>query len=213
MQSVDGRSWEIKEGDMESRPEGNDLVDEAPKGDEAPEAEGRRGVMGRLRGALGSGGKSVVGTYDTVTGAKFQKQFNEFTDAVTTTVIGVHQSQEEQLKKLALLEERLNDAMEMRQELQALLERTTSLEERLNDAMGMRQELQALLERTTSLEERLNDAMEMRQELQALSKRMAPVEEQLNDDKEMRLALQATLNKMDSLEKRLNRPWWRWRWF
>ena len=64
------------------------------------------GVLGRIRGAFGAAGEGVVGAVDTVTGAGFREQFEDFTDAVTATVVGVHQDQAELRERLSRLEQR-----------------------------------------------------------------------------------------------------------
>ena len=53
----------------------------------------RPGLGDRLRDAVGSVGETVTGTADTITGLQFRKQFEDFTDAVTTAVVGVHRDQ------------------------------------------------------------------------------------------------------------------------
>lgn len=54
------------------------------------EPSGRR--IGDLTGAAsGAFGRS----FDRLTGAEFRRQFEEFTNAVSTTVVGVHRKQEE----------------------------------------------------------------------------------------------------------------------
>lgn len=63
------------------------------------------GIGSRLRGAIGATGERVTGTTDTITGVQFRRQFEDFTDAVTTAVVGVHRDQ-------ADLRERVNDAVE-----------------------------------------------------------------------------------------------------
>ena len=88
---------------------------------ENQEGQGRKskkrkpGLVGRLRGALDTAQKSatsavdtvdkatggrlgaakerVSGTVDTVTGIEFRRQFEDFTNVVTDTVIGVHKDQ------------------------------------------------------------------------------------------------------------------------
>ena len=52
-----------------------------------------RGIGSRIRGAARGARERVTGAADTVTGVQFRRQFEEFTNAVTRTVIGVHQDQ------------------------------------------------------------------------------------------------------------------------
>ena len=51
------------------------------------------GVGSRIRGVARGAREKVTGAADTITGVQFRRQFEEFTDAVTRTVIGVHQDQ------------------------------------------------------------------------------------------------------------------------
>ena len=61
---------------------------------EAPEeSSGKAGIGERFRASIRSAGESVTGTADTITGVQFRRQFEDFTDAVTTAVVGVHQDQ------------------------------------------------------------------------------------------------------------------------
>ena len=53
------------------------------------------GMGGRLQQAVGAVGERVTGTADTITGVQFRRQFEDFTDAVTTAVVGVHRDQGE----------------------------------------------------------------------------------------------------------------------
>ena len=58
---------------------------------EAPEeSSGKAGIGERFRASIRSAGESVTGTADTITGVQFRRQFEDFTDAVTTAVVGVH---------------------------------------------------------------------------------------------------------------------------
>ena len=52
-----------------------------------------RGIGDRIRGAARGARDRVTGAADTITGVQFRRQFEEFTDAVTRAVIGVHQDQ------------------------------------------------------------------------------------------------------------------------
>ena len=71
------------------------------------DGESRRSrIAGRLRDSFGTARDGLAGTVDTVTGTAFREQFEDFTDAVTTTVVGVHQDQAEIRERLTLLEQR-----------------------------------------------------------------------------------------------------------
>lgn len=64
----------------------------------------RPGLGDRLRDAVGSVGETVTGTADTITGLQFRKQFEDFTDAVTTAVVGVHRDQKDLRERVDALE-------------------------------------------------------------------------------------------------------------
>lgn len=68
------------------------------------DAAKRPGLGGRLRDAVGSVGETVTGTADTITGLQFRKQFEDFTDAVTTAVVGVHRDQGDLRERVDALE-------------------------------------------------------------------------------------------------------------
>jgi thioredoxin reductase len=66
--------------------------------------ERRPGIRDRLRGAVRGTTERVTGAADTITGVQFRKQFEDFTDAVTTAVVGVHRDQADLRERLAKLE-------------------------------------------------------------------------------------------------------------
>lgn len=68
------------------------------------DAAKRPGLGDRLRDAVGSVGETVTGTADTITGLQFRKQFEDFTDAVTTAVVGVHRDQKDLRERVDALE-------------------------------------------------------------------------------------------------------------
>ena len=81
----------------ESRPQG------LPSGEEREsEAEESQG----LRGTLGTARQAVTRSFDRLSGAEFRRQFEEFTNVVTTTVLGIHSDQSDLRGRLARLEER-----------------------------------------------------------------------------------------------------------
>ena len=57
--------------------------------------QGNRGIGSRIRGAARGARDRVTGAADTITGVQFRRQFEEFTNAVTRTVVGVHRDQSE----------------------------------------------------------------------------------------------------------------------
>ena len=64
----------------------------------------RPGIGDRLRETVRAAGEGVTGTADTITGVQFRRQFEDFTDAVTTAVVGVHRDQAELRNQLDELE-------------------------------------------------------------------------------------------------------------
>ena len=67
--------------------------------------EGRPEITGRVRRAARSIGEKVTGATDALTGAQFQRQFEDFTDTVTTAVVGVHRDQNELKARVDKLEQ------------------------------------------------------------------------------------------------------------
>lgn len=65
------------------------------------------GIGRRLREAMETTGERVTGTADTITGAQFRRQFEDFTDAVTTAVVGVHRDNSETQRNLAELDSKV----------------------------------------------------------------------------------------------------------
>ena len=64
----------------------------------------RLGIRNRLRQAVGAAGERAMGAADTVTGVRFRRQFEDFTDAVTTAVVGVHRDQADLRDRVERLE-------------------------------------------------------------------------------------------------------------
>ena len=70
-------------------------ADEVPNEDEEP---------GRLRGALSSARQGFTRSFDRLSGAEYQRQFEEFTNVVTTAILGVHRDQSELAENLTQVE-------------------------------------------------------------------------------------------------------------
>ena len=66
--------------------------------------ESSEGIGGRLSRAARGARERITGTADVITGVQSRQQWEEFTDAVTRTVIGVHRDQEELRKAQGELE-------------------------------------------------------------------------------------------------------------
>ena len=65
--------------------------------DQGEESQGFRGTLDSARQAFSR-------SFDRVTGAEFRRQFEEFTNVVTTTVLGIHRDQSELGGRLAKVE-------------------------------------------------------------------------------------------------------------
>ena len=77
------------------------------------ETEERRG----LRGTLGSARQAVSRSLDRVSGTESRRQFEEFVDIVSTTVLGVHRDQTELGERFADMEQTKQDLERGRTEL------------------------------------------------------------------------------------------------
>jgi len=77
------------------------------------ESQERRG----LRGTLGSARQAVSRSYDRVSGTESRRQFEEFVDVVSTTVLGVHRDQTELSERFADMEQTKQDLDQSRTEL------------------------------------------------------------------------------------------------
>ena len=59
---------------------------------------------GGLRKTFDSAKQGIGKTFDKATGAEFRRQFEEFTDAVTTSILGLHRDQSDLRDRLSHLE-------------------------------------------------------------------------------------------------------------
>ena len=57
-----------------------------------------------LRGTFASARQAFARSFDRVTSAEFRRQFEEFTNVVTTTVLGIHRDQSELRERLTRVE-------------------------------------------------------------------------------------------------------------
>ena len=69
---------------------------------QAPEEEATD--TGRLRGTFVSAHQAFGRSFDRLTGAEFRRQFEEFSNVVTSTVLGIHRDQSELSGRLARIE-------------------------------------------------------------------------------------------------------------
>ena len=101
--------------------------DDASEGQSQGEGE-RRGVFDRAKGVIGSARRQVSRSADVMTGADIRR-FDEFTDATTRAVVGVHQDLTE-LREEVDRKHRVVDNIQVRQE--DLTERIDRLEQAVN---------------------------------------------------------------------------------
>ena len=92
----------------------NDAAEEQTKSE-----GGRRGMLDRARGVVGSAQQKVSRSVDVMTGADIRR-FDEFTDATTRAVVGVHQDLSELREQVERLTERID-------QLEQSIRRRTSL--------------------------------------------------------------------------------------
>ena len=101
---------------------------------------GRGGVLDRARGVVGAAKQQASRSAEVLSGADIQR-FDEFTDATTRAVVGVHQDQAELREQLARTDRAVDD---VRQEQARLADRLVQTERSVQEA-GQSQA--ALLER------------------------------------------------------------------
>ena len=75
-----------------------------PDEDEQQVREASPTDSGRLRDTFVSARQAFGRSFDRLTGAEFQRQFEEFSNVVTTTVLGIHRDQSELSDRLARIE-------------------------------------------------------------------------------------------------------------
>ena len=90
------------------------------------------GMGGRLQQAVGAVGERVTGTADTITGVQFRRQFEDFTDAVTTAVVGVHRDQGELQERADKLDAEVIEVQRIQEELR---ERVDKLDQNQNSKL------------------------------------------------------------------------------
>lgn len=69
---------------------------------------------GRLRDRIGSAREGVRSSVDRLSGAEFRREFEQFTEAVTTAIVGLHGDATEMRGKMELIERQRNSAEEAR---------------------------------------------------------------------------------------------------
>ena len=128
---------------MSSERPNSEPQDEDPEG--AVSDSERSGVLGWVQGTAAGARDRATGVADAMTGADVRRQFEDFTDVVTTAVIGVHHDQEVLRQRLTAAEEAVATT---RYDQEVLLQRLTAAEE----AAIARQERDAPGQRLSSLE-------------------------------------------------------------
>lgn len=149
---------------MSSERPNSEPQDEGPEG--AVSDSERSGVLGWVQGTAAGARDRATGVADAMTGADVRRQFEDFTDVVTTAVIGVHHDQEVLRQRLTAAEEA---AATSRQEREALSQRLTAAEEAVATT---RYDQEVLLQRLTAAEE----AAIARQERDAPGQRLSSLE-------------------------------------
>ena len=96
-------------------------------GGEQTESEGeRRGMVDRAKGAIGSVRQRVSRSADVMTGADIRR-FDEFTDATTRAVVGVHQDLSHLREQVARTQGVVDDIQERQERQERLAERLNQL--------------------------------------------------------------------------------------
>ena len=75
------------------------------KADQQRPPEDEETDSGRLSGTFVSARQAFGRSFDRLTGAEFRRQFEGFTNVVTTTVLGIHRDQSELSDRLARIEQ------------------------------------------------------------------------------------------------------------
>lgn len=84
--------------------------------DEGVERGGKRGLLGSARGVVGSATEGVKRSADVMSGADIRR-FDDFTDAATTVIVGVHRDQSALRERIDRAEQSIADARRGREDL------------------------------------------------------------------------------------------------
>ncbi len=98
---------------------------------------GRPGVFDRARGAIGSAKQQVSRSAEVLSGSDIRR-FDDFTDAATRAVVGVHRDQAELREHLADMDRRVE---ELRQEQLSVAARLETTEQSVRDTRQQQSEL------------------------------------------------------------------------
>ena len=94
----------------------NDGAEQTERGGE------RRGIVDRARGVIGSARQRASRSADVMTGADIRR-FDEFTDATTRAVVGIHQDLSELREQFARTQETVDDVQKRQESLAGRLDR------------------------------------------------------------------------------------------
>lgn len=84
--------------------------------DEGVEQPSKRGLLGRARGVVGSATEGVKRSADVMSGADIRR-FDDFTDAATTVIVGVHRDQLALRERIDRAEQSVADSLRAREYL------------------------------------------------------------------------------------------------
>ena len=114
--------------------------------EERSEGEGgRSGALDRARNVIGSARRQASRSAEVLSGADIRR-FDEFTDATTRAVVGVHQDQEELREQLARTDQTLDEVRQRQAQLGEQLER---LEQSVDRVLRGQDALSARVEEST----------------------------------------------------------------
>ena len=141
---------------------------------EQTESEGgRRGMFDRARGGIGSAKQKVSRSVDVMTGADIRR-FDEFTDATTRAVVGVHQDLSELQEQGVRTHRAVDDIQEREQRLAGRLDQLQEqvvLTHRALNEVQEREQRQA--ERLDQLQEQVADTHQAMGDIQGREQRLA----------------------------------------
>ena len=129
---------------------------------------GRPGVFDRARGAIGSAKQQVSRSAEVLSGSDIRR-FDDFTDAATRAVVGVHRDQAELREHLADMDQTAN---ELRQEQLSVAERLETTEQSVRDIRHQQSELLQRVDETIT---------GLRQEQSSLTARLETTEQSVRD--------------------------------
>ncbi len=120
---------------------------------ETEETEGSSGIFDRARNLLGSAREGAKRSAEVMTGSDIRR-FEEFADATTTVVVGVHRDQADLRERLTLTEQSVADLQQGQADLRESLTRTEQ------SAADLQQGQADLRERFTRTEQSVADLRE-----------------------------------------------------